>query len=376
MPQQLNQVPPNLEVWDVAGEQMLVRVVDEFGLDPPLYLFWTIGSAEEAEALGISKVDRFFGTREDWYRVGALNMGNNRELVNTTEDPIDQIISNYETEVRVKPWLADPEILALWTGSALEGRSISDAELFGTEWWRTHTEGERQWLAFYASDPATAEQFIQDNRARVAELFRTGGVDNAPQDLINTVADQWTAGKWSEIYATNQIRMLADPMLTGSLDPLLSNFRDGLDSTRAGEETVRALLDQWLGPAYSRSWDESAIQRWASIFRENPDAKLELEDQLRKHRLALFPEYTDPNLTYEDIAGPWRGVFRQVWGSVPDETDSLFLKIVRMNDMGAAEQMLRKEGLTRGNSLVTQDLMGDLVGAFGSGIVRSDPAIL
>ena len=90
----------------------------------------------------------------------------------------------YETEVRVKPWLADPEILSLWLGAALEGRSISDAEFQGTEWWRTHTDTERQWLALNASDPATADRLIRDNQMQVADLFAQAGISNASQDLI------------------------------------------------------------------------------------------------------------------------------------------------------------------------------------------------
>ena len=303
-------------------------------------------------------------------------MGSSRELINTTVDPVETIYGNYEREVRVKPWLADPEILTFIMAAAMEGRTISDAEMQGSNWWRTHTEAERHWLSLNASDPATANTLISDNRTRVADLFRQAGIDNASGELIDLVADQWTIGKWTEIYATNQIRLLADPNLTGNRDPLLTDFTTGLDSTRTGEEDVRQMIQTWLGPAYAANWNADHIASWASKFREDPDAKLELEDVLRKHRLALYPEHTNPNLTYEDIAAPWRGVFMQNWGQIPDETSSLFNQVVRMNNLAGAEQILRTEGLKTGNEQVSERFLSDINQALGGQIRRSDPAVL
>ena len=108
---QLNQVPPGLEVWQVGDTFYLVRVVGD--VSPPMPIFWKVKDADEAEALGITKPDRRL-SMADFAAVGAMNAGMARELANTTEDPLEQLISNYETEVKVKPWLADPEIAAIW----------------------------------------------------------------------------------------------------------------------------------------------------------------------------------------------------------------------------------------------------------------------
>lgn len=374
MAQQLNQVPPNLQVWEVQGTTFLVRMVPD--VDPPIPLVWRVTSADEREALGITRVDRRFSSWDDFYSTGPLDHGTTRELLNTTEDPWEIIQSNYETEVRVKPWLADPEILSLWLGAALEGRSLTEAELQGTEWWRTHTSAERSWLALNAQDPAQAQRIVADNRARVTDLFSAAGVDNASEELINTVADQWTTGSWSEIYATNQIRMLADPNLEGDLDPVLTSFRDGLDGTRQGEDDVRNMITRWLGPVQANTWSEDNISTWATRFREDPDARLELEEVLRRHRLALFPEYDNANLTYEDIAQPWRGVWSQEWGGVADESDPLFARIVRLNDVTEAKRLLRKEGLQRNNPTVSQRVLSDVGNTLGQQVRQAHPAIL
>ncbi len=368
---QLNQVPPMDEVWKVGNIFYLVRFV--FNTQPPIPLVWKVSGAD-VQALGIGRPTRTISATT-FARSGALAMGDSRELLNTTEDPVKVIQSNYDTEVRVKPWLADPDMMALWVGAALEGRSMSDAEMQGTEWWRTHSATERQWLALNASDPTTADRLVVDNRLRVADLFGQAGIDDASLDLMNLIADNWTQGLWTEVYATNQLRLLADPLLTGTVDPMIADFRDGLDSTRENEDVVRDMISNWLGPAYSQNWSQNHIDVWASRLREDPDAQLELEDILKRHRLALFPDYENPNLSYEDIAAPWRGVWSQIWGQQPDETDPLFTQIVRLNDLASATALLRDEGLTQGNATVVNNAVGAVGRSFGGSVRRADPAI-
>lgn len=366
---QFNQIPPMDEVWRIGDTWYVVR----YAFQSRIPLIWAV-SADDVQALGITSATRTFATWAEASKTGALFHGSSRELLNTKEDPVEAILSNYEREVRVKPWLADPEILAYWTAAALEGRSITESELQNTQWWRTHTQAERQWLSLNAADPATANRLIADNRMRVADLFSQAGVNNASQDLIDTVADFWTMGKWSEAYAVNQIRLLADPKLVGDLDPELASFRDGgLDTTRAGEADVRKMIETWLGPGSAGNWAEDHIKTWASRFREDPDARLEFEELLKRHRLALFPEYDNASLSYEDIAAPWRGVWSSVLGGAPDETDPLFTKIVRTNDLATAQSLLRKEGLKRGNRTVIDSFLSDINQAFGGTVRRSEP---
>ncbi|MFO7165527.1 MAG: hypothetical protein DIU75_019605, partial [Mycolicibacterium hassiacum] len=150
----------------------------------------------------------------------------------------------------------------------------------------------------------------------------------------------------------------------------------GLDRTREREDEVRQMIQRWLGPAYAANWTDQHIAEWAGRLRNDPDAKQELEDVLRKHRMALFPEYDNPNLTYEDIAAPWRGVVQQIWGQTADETDPLFMRIVRTNDLATAEQILRTEGLRRGIGTVVNDVMAAATSAFGGGVQESHQAVM
>lgn len=376
MPQDLHQVPPGAEVWEVEGRHFLVWYVPF--TDPPVPLAWFVSSSEERQALGIDtkKIDRKFKSWDQFYATGVLRHGDTRELVNTRVHPWELLKQHYEQEVAIKPYLADPEILALWAAAMMEGREITEGELKTTNWWRTHSQAERDWLLLNASDPATAERLISDNRLRVADLLRSAGVANASEALINLIADNWTQGKWTEVYATQQIRLLADPYAEGELDPELRGMTEGLDRTREREDEVRQMIQRWLGPAYAANWTDQHIAEWAGRLRNDPDAKQELEDVLRKHRMALFPEYDNPNLTYEDIAAPWRGVVQQIWGQTADETDPLFMRIVRTNDLATAEQILRTEGLRRGIGTVVNDVMAAATSAFGGGVQESHQAVM
>lgn len=376
MPQDLHQVPPGAEVWEVEGRHFLVWYVPF--TDPPVPLAWFVSSSEERKALGIdtNKIDRKFKSWDQFYATGVLRHGDTRELVNTRVHPWELLKQHYEQEVAIKPYLADPEILALWAAAMMEGREITEGELKTTNWWRTHSQAEREWLLLNASDPATAERLISDNRLRVADLLRSSGVANASEALINLIADNWTQGKWTEVYALQQIRLLADPYAEGELDPELRGMTEGLDRTREREDEVRQMIQRWLGPAYAANWSDQHIAEWAGRLRNDPDAKQELEDVLRKHRMALFPEYDNPNLTYEDIAAPWRGVVQQIWGQTADETDPLFMRIVRTNDLATAEQILRTEGLRRGIGTVVNDVMAAATSAFGGGVQESHQAVM
>lgn len=376
MPQDLHQVPPGAEVWEVEGRHFLVWYVPF--TDPPVPLAWFVSSSEERKALGIDtkKIDRKFKSWDQFYATGVLRHGDTRELVNTRVHPWELLKQHYEQEVAIKPYLADPEILALWAAAMMEGREITEGELKTTNWWRTHSQAEREWLLLNASDPATADRLIRDNRLRVADLLRSSGVANASEALINLIADNWTQGKWTEVYALQQIRLLADPYAEGELDPELRGLTKGLDRTREREDEVRQMIQRWLGPAYAANWTDQHIAEWAGRLRNDPDAKQELEDVLRKHRMALFPEYDNPNLTYEDIAAPWRGVVQQIWGQTADETDPLFMRIVRTNDLATAEQILRTEGLRRGIGTVVNDVMAAATSAFGGGVQESHQAVM
>ncbi|NIS14589.1 MAG: hypothetical protein GWN97_22460, partial [Thermoplasmata archaeon] len=329
-------MPGEPEFWkdSTTGQIWVVYFVPNS--DPPIPLAWAATEEEMQGIIGENNDIEFdkILTTQQLQATGMLDWGNVGELVDTHEDPFEQWANKVESAAAVRPWLRDPEVLGLIAMAMLEGRDVTLAEFQQTEWWRTHNKAERNWLLLYESDPETAAQARQDNRITVADLLQQAGIYAPNQDVINYMADQFTTGAWSQTYLNAQVTRLSDPTARGRLDPGLAAFiQEGdhtVDTTRENEDRVKSLVDTWLGPAFGR-WDQDKIARWAGRLRNDPDGEQNLIDQLQKQRLALFPEYQDQSLSYDDIAQPWRGVVSQAWGQTADETDPFFSKIVRTN---------------------------------------------
>jgi hypothetical protein len=120
------------------------------------------------------------------------------------------------------------------------------------------------------------------------------------------------------------------------------------------------LFKEWLGPKFAPS--QKQVQRWAQALRDDEAAGLDsLKENLRAQRLALYPEYEDETLSYDDIASPWRGFQQQAWGiQTVDETSDTFQKLVKMNDTVEGARMLRQQGLKDGVEKVQDDVVTEL----------------
>ena len=367
-------MPGQHEIWNIDGTLWIVWFVP--GTEPPVPIMYEITpDIEVTESITADKTM----TQAEAAARGALGMGSARLVDRPDQHPIETFVDKWEAELKVKPWLEDPEIYAKMLGAFIEGRQMTLAELQDTEWWRTHTDGQRDWLALYHSDPMTAEQLIEDGRMLVRDAMIASGIDNPDQGLIELIADQGTTRNWSATYMNAQIKALADPFSGLTIDPLvqewLTDTNAVVNTTRTYEAEVRDIVSRWLGPAFAAGWSDDNIKQWAGEFRNNPDAETELIDTLRAQRLALFPSYTNPDLTYEDIAAPWRGFFMQHWGVQPDEMDGFFGQIVNLNDAGKAARLLREKGLDEGNYMTTLNATKDFAQAFGGAVIRSDPAV-
>ncbi len=353
----------NPALWKVGNDYYIVH--ETTGSDgEPLVLAW--------KAPSYSDVESFFGPDQevivnktiDELPADVLMFGSTDELANMTEDPITTWRNTLETEAKTQPWLLDPDYQALSLMAVLEGRPLSESEIQQTNWWKTHTEAQRQWMKVFHGDPETAQQMMADNRMKTFDALRNAGVNNPSEELVNFMADQLTTGEWSQTYFTHQIQAVSDPAAGISIDPSLDDLIDSpLDTTQAGEKEVRDLVLKWLGPTYG-TWDDELISEWAGRLRNDPDAELYLVEQLKDQKQAMFPEYMR-EATYDTIAAPWKGYVYQAWGEQIDETDPLFTQILTMNDAGEAGKLLTQEGLNRGNNKVTNSVQMALNNSFG-----------
>jgi len=376
---QFNNIPEDGLLWNVGGNFYIVYEVPgsqgELYDGNPLYLAYELKDNDLFSAGLLSQGETAPQPNatmdQAFFDAIAIVTGNTDQLSAEIDNPFASFVETITEQSQVAPWITDPEMLALIAEAAVEGRTVSDAEWQTTNWYRTHSESEREWLRTYYEDPSTAAQSITDGQIAIANALQASGVSNAPEALVNWIADKFVTGQWTQNYTTEQISLFADPYATGKRDTdfesyLTSTAITGVDRTSQREAEVRELYAQYLGPVLGKVTDSEAAEL-AGRLRNDPDFKDQLVAGLKQSRLAAFSNYTNPELTYEDIARPWRNLTASVWGQSADETQGWWQEMVKTNDFAKAEETLRTKGLELDVTQVTQDASSALTQALGQG---------
>ena len=378
---QFNNIPENGLLWNVGGNFYIVYEVPgsqgELYEGNPMYIAYELKDndlfaaglltqGETAPQPNATMDQAFFDSI-------AIVTGNTDQLTALIDNPFASFVETVGEQSQVAPWITDPEMIALIAEAAVEGREVSDAEWQTTNWYQTHNESEREWLRTYYSDPSTATQLTTDAQIAVANSLQAAGVSNAPEALINWVAGKYVSGEWSQTYTTEQINLFADPYATGKRDASFENYLSstaltGVDRTTEREREVRELYSKWLGPTLGKLTDQETAEI-AGRLRDDPDYQDQLVQSLKQSRLAAFSNYTNPELTYEDIVRPWRNLTTSVWGQTADETQGWWQEMVKSNDFATAQTTLREKGLEQDITQVTQNATQALQQALGQGTV-------
>lgn len=363
-------VPGDPELWKVGNKTYLVYVVpDTF---PPVYMGW--------QAIDDDDIQSFFGPDQDIVydqemkfrearQLGLLIFGTTDELANFDDDPFTSWSYMMETEAQSQPWIMDEDYQALIAMAILEGRTLTDAEIQSTNWWRDNTSAQREWMKLFHGDPEEANRRLEDNRALARQVLTDAGLTGFGDDLVTFMADKVTMGDWSETYFNTQVNAISDPASDYAIDEDLTEFQENLGTTIEHENTVSDLVNKWLGPAMGQ-WSNEEIDEWAGVLRNDPNGEQRLVEMLKNQRMALFPEYEDRNLSYQDIAQPWKNYGFAQWGQQMDETSDMFLEMIKNNDTDLNGQLLRKKGLRQGVGKVVQDANESLVQATGGSVRR------
>lgn len=378
---EFNNIPNEGKLWDVEGSLYIVYEVPgangEVYEGNPIYMAYEVVGNDLVNAGLLTKgetapqpnaiVDKTF------FNNTSVVAGNTQQLSSLIDNPFASFVETITEQSQVAPWITDPEMIALIAEAAIENREITDAEWQTTNWYQTHNESEREWLRTYYSDPSTATQLTTDSQIAVANSLQAAGVSNAPEALINWVAGKYVSGEWSQTYTTEQISLFADPYAEGKRDSSFTNYLSstaltGVDRTTEREKEVRELYSKWLGPTLGKLTDQEAAEI-AGRLRDDPDYQDQLVQSLKQSRLAAFSNYTNPELTYEDIARPWRNLTTSVWGQTADETQGWWQEMVKSNDFAQAQNTLREKGLEQDVTQVTQDATQALQQALGQGTV-------
>ena len=365
-----NNLPGGGEIWNVDGTAYVVYAVP--GTEPPVLMAWEVSSDENLESYFGPDQDVVYDeevTSDEFFNgIGAVVFGVDTELANFDDDPFASWSSIMEVEASIAPWILDEDYQTLIAMATLEGRALTDAEIQSTSWWQDHTQAEREWMKLWYGDREEADRRLQDNRILARDTLTAAGLTGwEGSGLAKFMADKVTTGVWSQTYFNNQVTAISDPESGIKLDDDLQAWTADIETTIAEEDQVKAMVDEWLGPALG-NWDEAKIDKWAGILRNDPEGEQRLINRLQRQRLALFPQYEDKSLTYDDIADPWRTYAARVWGQPADEMDSLFLELIRNNDMTENGKLLRSEGLKRGVGKVISDAQADLFSTFGDSV--------
>tara|TARA_Y100001938_G_scaffold112760_1_gene154519 strand:+ start:42 stop:2987 length:2946 start_codon:yes stop_codon:yes gene_type:complete len=388
-----NNIPKNA-VTIQAGEQLFLayEVPGAYGqlyTGEPLHMIYEVLGNDLIEA-GLLTQGATPNVNISLPSVDSLNqygiiVGGTDELTDDVEHPFIRFVENFEAGKRINPWLADTSInpntgetyqkdaITFLAEQALEQFTPEETQVRyeGSDWYQKSTTQQKTWLTTVLTQPAQAEQDIQDKQIEVKAAMEANGIASPPDALVNWVADKAVTGMWTQVYTDQQIALLADPYKPGTRDTGMVNFIEGvgvgtLDRLSVGEKTVTDLYRRYLGPSLGNASDDEIAEK-AGLLRSDPDAEQQLKSYLEQQRLAMFGNYTNPTLTYNDIVQPYKNLVNQVWGQEVDETQDWFIKMVQDNDIEKAYTTLREKGMEQGIERVQDQALNDLQKSIGQG---------
>ena len=109
----------------------------------------------------------------------------------------------------------------------------------------------------------------------------------------------------------------------------------------------------------------------AGIIRNSEDPSVGqgiVNDRLKAMRGTLFGDY-DENLTYNDIATPWRNYSAKLLGQSMDETDSTFIDVIKANDQKEATMLLTEWGINNNATTLIDKVTDEIGQSVGAGAI-------
>ncbi len=293
------------------------------------------------------------------------------ELLQSGLTPWEGFVGYLDKEAELRPWLEDEEMVFLLAEATLEGRVVTDAEWKTTNWWRTSTQGQRDWLLVSQGKPldelpADAKSKLRDDKIAIRDALLEAKISNPSDELVNWISYKLTTGGWTPAYTINQIDLLSND---GDIDEDLSSFISGdgitIEGTRAGETKVENIYTEILGPVFGQMNDQLRRTE-ANKLRNDPNYEFNLREKLIGQKKSLFPQYAE-NATYEEFATPWLNFTNNAWGEQVDPSSVQFQEVLTLNNSVEASKYLTQQGLDLGKSKVVNEALQGLK-AFGQGV--------
>ena len=310
------------QLWELDGKTYVVFPVPDTDIfiryevdQPTLDLYYSSGR-EKPDVISKSVDD------EEW--VNSSFFGSlaevDEDILLGDKDPFTGLADKFDTAKKYRPWLEDDELYDIWLEAFIENRDIADEDVKTTEWWRTHTQEERDWLLLSQGQdlstlPADATAYLNNNIIKFRDMFKAAGVTNI-EDIVNTNGESFldwfsfnfTSGAWTELYTLDQLKAIADPSTGIEQDEAITTWMQGkaegvdVSTTKQFEAQVENLANEWLGPLYGVLTDDQK-SNYAAMIRNAESEEIgasNVIDKLKGIRGTLFGDY-DENLTYNEM---------------------------------------------------------------------------
>jgi hypothetical protein len=243
----LRGVPGGGKWWKVGDQYFLVYTAPRLGGGDPIQLAYRV-RPDEVEAISGKKnpkVDRTVKDAKALDRLGIIRGGTSTQLADLGKHPWDAMREDFADEVKVRPWLRDPEMLALTVEAHLEGRAVTEAEMANTQWWQSRTPAERAWAQFVginggAKSPAV-QQRVTDARNDVERRMIAAGLSldgDAHERVREHLAREFVTGRLTEDALQTTIDREANPYATGATPTAgFEQLPEGAQAVRHGGRT-------------------------------------------------------------------------------------------------------------------------------------------
>jgi len=386
----------NSQIWEYNGQKYVVWQVP--GTD--YYMRYAVSDTQLNQFYSGRQIPIVQQANEELW-ANSLYFGNLEELPERVilqgENPFIGFTEQLDAAYKANPLLQeDKELLSLWIQGLVEDRDIADYEWQSTDWFTKQPQERIDWLTLSRGKsindpmlPADAQVTRDENRVFWRAKLLAGGVQDIDK-IVDTdgttfavwFADQVTQGfqGWSDTLAEAQILALSDSASGIEVNADIKNWLDGkkLGGTRTGQTAAQNTAYKWLGPLYGKL-DSASLEEAAGIYR-NAESDIVgqqlLDEKYKAMRKSMFGvDVYDENMTYEDIATPWRNfVFNFLGERMPETTDA-WLSILKANDQTEANKILTIFGLNNDNKKVLDTVTDEMATSVGvrQGVVRGQP---
>lgn len=186
------------------------------------------------------------------------------------------------------------------------------AKLEASDWWRTRSKTEREWIIFNNSDPASAEQKWIQEQHRLNQLLAQWGIPGT-MDENKALLEQMVWGVIINGWTDSQVRYQANAYLDFQKEGVLAGEAGQFQMKLAELAYVNGVE---LDPEWYKLW-------YRGIMRGNATQEQAMRD-IRNRAAAMFAGFKDQILAGQnviDLASPYLTSMAQLLEIAPGDID-------------------------------------------------------